>query len=394
MSLSIRLNHACLLPALFLAATALAQNAGETFLQKSKFENRAALLISNDKLELTVMAEGGAFARLLRRGDPQKLSPLWDPARAAREEGKEGRFGASLGHFVCVDGFGSPSREERAAGLPGHGEAHVQPWELRLSEKKDGVATLELVARLPLVHEVFTRTIRMVDGESVIYVRSGLESLLAFDRPVCWTEHATIGAPFLQPGVTVVDLPAKRATTRPFPAGARKGRRLASGKEFTWPNAPTADGGHVDLRAAPAQLGYSDIATVLLDSAREHVFVTALNKDKHLVFGYLFRASDYPWLQDWENYTTAVAMARGLEFSTQPFGQSRRLTVDLHSLLGAPTYRWLPAKSKIETRFLMFYTETPEGFRKVDDVKLEGGKLTIVDRAAGEQVVLAASLGL
>jgi hypothetical protein len=385
-------SHQAIVFGLLLAAPVVAQDA---FLKKDAFENRPALLISNGKLELTVMVEGGAFARLLRLDDPGKLSPLWDPARAAREEGKESTFGASLGHFVCVDGFGSPSPEERAAGFPGHGEAHIRPWEIQLSEKKDGVATLTLAVDLPLAHETFTRTIRVVDGENVIWVRSELESRLAFDRPVSWTEHATIGAPFLEREVTVVDLPAKRATTRPYVPDARGGgRRLASGQEFDWPNAPARDGGRTDLRTAPRQLGTSDIATVLLDGEREHVFVTALHPGKRLVFGYLFKPSDYPWLQIWENHRTAAGMARGLEFGTQPFGQSRRLTVDLHTLLGAPAYRWLPAKSKIETRFLMFYAETPPGFSKVDDVRLEDGKIVISDHAAGKQVVLPASRGL
>jgi hypothetical protein len=42
----------------------------------------------------------------------------------------------------------------------------------------------------------------------------------------------------------------------------------------------------------------------------------------------------------------------------------------------------------------MFYTRTPDGFSKVDEVSLENGTLTIADRAAGKQIVLAASRGL
>ncbi|MBI3471474.1 MAG: hypothetical protein HY013_08965, partial [Candidatus Solibacter usitatus] len=51
-------------------------------------------------------------------------------------------------------------------------------------------------------------------------------------------------------------------------------------------------------------------------------------------------------------------------------------------------------KSKIESRFLVFYTRVPEGFRKVDDVRLEGSALVVEDRKARKQVKLAASLGL
>jgi hypothetical protein len=63
-------------------------------------------------------------------------------------------------------------------------------------------------------------------------------------------------------------------------------------------------------------------------------------------------------------------------------------------MFDAPTYRWLPAKSKIETKFLLFYARTPEGMKKIDDARLEGGHILIEDRKAGKQMSLTASLPL
>ena len=83
-----------------------------------------------------------------------------------------------------------------------------------------------------------------------------------------------------------------------------------------------------------------------------------------------------------------------MEFSTQPFDVSHRETVEMNPLFGTPTFKWLPAKAKIQSHFLMFYTAIPDGFTHVDDVKLSGGKLTIEDRSAGKQVVLNSSQGL
>src|SRR5439155_7024772 len=147
------------------------------------------------------------------------------------------------------DGFGPVSREELAAGLSRHGEAHLQVFEQRVAAKEGKSAVLTMAATLPIVQEIFTRTYRMVDGESVIYVESQLENLLGFDRPVNWAEHATIGSPFLESGVTVVDISGSRSQTRPVPEANT--RRLDGGKDFTWPMAPALDGKTVDLRAAP-----------------------------------------------------------------------------------------------------------------------------------------------
>jgi hypothetical protein len=42
----------------------------------------------------------------------------------------------------------------------------------------------------------------------------------------------------------------------------------------------------------------------------------------------------------------------------------------------------------------MFYTPVPEGFLKVDDVQLTGGKLVIEDRGNKKTIALAASRAL
>lgn len=364
-------------------------------LKETTYEGRPAVTLSNDKLELTILTVGGAMAHLTLHDDPQKLSPFWNPIRMAREAGQKPSTGFSIGHFVCVDGFGPASGEERAAGMPGHGEAHTLPWQKQASGKTGATQSVTFQVRLPLVQESLTRTWRLVDGENVVYVENQLENLMAFDRPICWAEHATIGAPFLEPVKTVVDMSAQRCKTRQHPPQSRPLlTRLAPFQDFNWPMAPGVVGQVRDLRAAPMHPASIDHTTCLMDSSPKLAFVTALHLDKRLLLGYLFRREEFPWLQNWENYPPNLKMARGLEFSTQPFDVPRREAIDMRSLFDAPVYRWLPAKSSIESRFLFFYTRAPEGFRKVDDVKLEQGRLTIEDRTAGKRITLAASLEL
>src|SRR5689334_5279578 len=103
---------------------------------KSTFEGHPALAMANDKLAVTVLVQGGAMAELTLADDPEKLSPLWNPARMARERGRNLPFNPGTGHFICVDGFGPVSPEEQAAGLPGHGEAHLQKMEVRSSTRE------------------------------------------------------------------------------------------------------------------------------------------------------------------------------------------------------------------------------------------------------------------
>ena len=379
---------------LLLAAAAYGQKSEPP---KTTFEEQPAYLLSNGALELTVLSKGSTFASVVLADDPEKLSPLWNPMRMAREVGEKNIFDSALGHFICVDGFGPVSPEEEAAGLPGHGEAHEAAFEVKFYGKEARNTTLTLETRLPITQERFARTVRMVEGEDVIYVQSELESLLGFDRPVFWAEHATIGSPFLEPGVTVVDMSARRAQTRPYTVSEKEvglPHRLPSGKDFTWPEAPGMHARKIDVRAAPAEPNSGDHTTCLMDASRKLVFVTALHPGKRLMLGYLFKPQEYPWTQNWEYYPKTKKLARGMEFSTQPYDVPRREVVQLNSMFGAPVYRWLPAKTKIESRFLMFYAHTPEGFTRVDDVRFENGKITIEDHKTHKQVTLTASLPL
>jgi hypothetical protein len=340
-------------------------------------DGKPVLMLSNDKLTLSVRVEGGAMVRLVLKDDPAGVNALH----------------AELGHFVCVDGFGPVSQEERAAGLPGHGEAHRVTWQKVASARSSGsTTTVSFSATLPLVQEIFRRTIHIVDGENVVYVESELESLLGFDRPINWGEHATIGAPFLEPGKTVVEMSATRAMTRSHESQSETpSHRLASFSAFTWPMAPGLNGESIDVRPTPTQMPIGDHTTSLMDPARHLVFVTAFNPSRHLLLGYVFRREEYPWTQLWESYPETGRIARGLEFATQPFDLPRREVIQANSLFDTPTYRWLPAKSRIGSAFLMFYTRTPDGFRKVDDVVLDRGRLTVEDRSSAIKVVLAAS---
>jgi hypothetical protein len=353
----------------------------QELIDRSMVDGRPVVTIANDKLSLALRAVGGAMVRLLMKDDARQLNPF------------EG-----LGHFVCVDGFGPVSKEEEAAGLPGHGEAHRVAWDLMSLGKENGTLTVQFSAALPLVHENFRRTLRMVDGESVIYIESELESLLGFDRPINWGEHATISGAFLEQGKTVTDMSATRAMTRSYESEAvdpPDHHNLADFKEFKWPMAPTVAGTLVDMRISPTVTPVMDQTTSLMDPSRRLAYVTALHPERQAVLGYVFRREEYPWIQIWDSYPGGGRRSyRGMEFAVQPFDLTRREVIQTNSMFDTPTYRWLPAQSTITSSFIMFYTRVPDGFTRVDDVRLESGRLTIQDRQSGKNIVLNASRGL
>jgi hypothetical protein len=70
---------------------------------------------------------------------------------------------------------------------------------------------------------------------------------------------------------------------------------------------------------------------------------------------------------------------RDVEFSTTPFAIPRRQTIEQGPLFGAPTYRWLPAKSKAQVRFLILLVEVPEAFRGVARVSVGRRRIDVVE---------------
>ena len=157
--------------------------------------------------------------------------------------------------------------------------------------------------------------------------------------------------------------------------------------------APTVDGQPFDVRTAPMKPNTRphDVVGRSVETAR--VRHRASSRET-LLIGWVFRREEFPWVQTWLSNPGPNRMTRGLEFSTQPFDLPRADVLKNGPLFDSPVFRILPAKSTITSSFLMFYTAVPDGFLKVDDVQLTGGKLVIEDRANKKTVTLAASRSL
>ena len=324
------------------------------------FRNRRARSIENADLRVTVLEGGGHIAEVLDK--TSGVSPLWVPpwpsiepsAYRAEDDRVHGASAESpllagiMGHNLCLDIFGGPSAEEHAAGLHPHGEASVATYEL------DGNGTtLRAAAMLNEARLRVERRIELV-GRTVRFLES-VENLSATDRPVGWTEHVTLGPPFLEPGVTQFRASATRSKV--FESVFGTADYLIPAAEFTWPHAPGHDG-LVDLRVYTSRPRSSAFTTHLMDPARSTAFFVAFSPRTRLAFGYLWRQSDFPWMGIWEENRSrphlpwsGETVTRGMEFGVSPFPESRRQMIDRGSLFNVPTYRWIPARSTVAVEY-------------------------------------------
>jgi hypothetical protein len=324
------------------------------------FNRRRAVTIENADIAVVVLEGGGHIAAVVDKASG--VNPLWVPPwpsiepsafgaadRAVYGSGSDGRLLAGImGHNLCLDIFGGPSPEEEAAGLTAHGEASVTTYEIEASGPR-----LTARAELPIARIRIAREIELRDRS--VRVRETVENLAGTDRPIGWTQHVTLGPPFLERGSTEFRASATESCVIDGQFGT--GDYLKPGARFEWPHAPAAGGGTVDLRVYTASPSSSAYTAHLMRSEGQAFFV-AFSPRLRLAFGYVWKPADFPWMGIWEENHSRTqppwngrTLTRGMEFGVSPFPESRREMVDRGQLFGVPSYRWLPARTVLEAEY-------------------------------------------
>jgi hypothetical protein len=328
---------------------------------EAKYNGRRAVTIENSDLHVIVLPGGGHIASILHKRTG--VNPLWTPPWTSVDPvtfdaTKHPEFGAGcdarllagiMGHNLCLDIFGGPSAEEEAAGVTPHGEGSVVAFDIT-----EAGGELIMKAEMLLAQIRFERRLEL--HGTAIRIRESAESLAAFDRPIGWTQHATLGPPFLENGKT--QFRASAAQSMVFEDEFGTDAYLKPGAEFEWPLAPAKDGSFMDLRVmniSPVSSGYTAHA---MDEASENAFFTAWSPSTKVAFGYTWKRADFPWLGIWEENHSRTGtpwngktLTRGMEFGASPFPESRRAAVERGRLFGAPTFRWLPARATLRVEY-------------------------------------------
>jgi hypothetical protein len=354
---------------------------------------------------VSVLEGGGHICELILHS-VGAVNPLWsptwktiDPARYAprkhlRTYGPppEGKLLAGIaGHSISFDYFGPPSPEEIAAGHTTHGEAPVVNWHRRV-KRGSPAASLVYAADLPQAQMRLQRAIALDREAPIIYVEETAINLTTFDRPISWNHHITFGPPFLEPGITLFDIPATRSKVCPATFSTKMSLRPDA--EFRWPNAPQKRGGFLDLRTSEKGR-YGHYTAHLLDPRLKTVFIAVCNPKLRLLVLYLFDRNDFPWVGNWEeSYNRLHApwkgreFCRGFEFSTTPFPAPRRATVTKGLLFGEPTYKWLPARATSRSKYLICMFQVPQDFQGVDAIQMRRGSLLVQEKTKGRSLHL------
>jgi hypothetical protein len=332
------------------------------------YHDRCALQLENDTLRLSVLVEGGHLAELLHK--PTAVNPLWTPPWPSLEPSsyqpsKHPQYGLNaesrllaglMGHNLCMDIFGGPSEDEAAAGLTVHGEASVVPYDISVTN-----GSLTQRATFPQAQLRFAREISF-GGEAVVRIKEEVENLSATDRPIAWTQHVTLGAPFVEPGVTRFETSATKSRVFETDFTGGKGY-MQVGADFDWPYVPTLNGGKADMRVFPNLPVSGAFSTHLMNPKREEAFFLAWSPKSKVLIGYAWKQTDFPWLGIWEENRSRTSLpwngqtiTRGMEFGVSPMPETRRQMIERGKLFGVPGYRWIGARQTLRVSYRAFVT--------------------------------------
>jgi len=325
------------------------------------FHDRQATSVENHALRVTVLHEGGHIAEILDKRTG--INPLWlppwpsiepsacDPARRPEYGGgpDASLLAGIMGHNLCLDIFGGPSADEAAAGLPAHGEVSTTRFTVHAHEDR-----IAMYAVLPAAQLRVER--RLILADRTVHVYEGVENLSATDRPIGWTEHVTIGPPFLEPGAT--EFRASATRSRVFEGRFGADDTLVAGADFDWPFAPLRSGSTHDLRLYSNARRSSGYTAHLMDPSRDQAFFVAFSPGAGLAFGYAWRRADFPWMGIWdENHSRTAApwngrtLTRGLEFGVSPMPETRRQMIERGRLFDTPAFKWIPARQRMDVEY-------------------------------------------
>jgi len=336
------------------------------------------LILEGEESQVVVDLAGGSIAAF--RIGQNGLNPLtWDSLPADESATSETQLKPrSMGHFLCLDRWGPATEAELAHGMGWHGEASRVLWSVVSQPKKAGDwIESEMGAELPLAGLSVSRSLRLNDSESVFVASESVRNERHLGRIYNIVQHPTIGPPFLDEGV-IVDCNGTRGFMQESPLPDPEHPEVA------WPTALNKAGVEIDMRRlsdddSPAVVSY------IVEG--EYGWITASSPSKGLLIGYLWKASEYPWIDMWRNVRDGKPHARGLEFGTTGLHQPGPVLVEKGKIFDRKLFRFIDADETQTFSYACFLAEIPGDFSGVDELEYDGMGITMRERGAKGRVV-------
>jgi hypothetical protein len=358
-----------------MAAIANGQSTGHEYLSTN-----GLLRLKGETTTAVFSTSGGGFIdfRTTRRPD---INPLnWDSEVNASELKSRPR-----GHFLCLDRWGAPSNAEQSSGMPFHGEAAHVRWNVVKVDSNGDSVQAKMACELPIAGLAAERSIHFPINSSVCVVTETVNNTGRLGRIYNMVQHPSIAPPFLD-DTTIVDSNATFGFSQadPLPEHSSNASR--------WPMMKFA-GEETNLRhfQSGGKDG-SDVSSFVFADDTKIAWVTACNPTSGLMLGYLWRTSDFPWLNIWRYRQQGKVVARGLEFGTTGYHQPYATLVKQHQILGRKLFEYIDVGQTQERSYVAFVAEIPVGYAGVKSIEHQDGLIQITESQSDKPQIIKLKL--
>jgi hypothetical protein len=337
---------------------------------QTSIDNRPSLVLETKSAKLVVDLGGGSIRDFHLAG--HRLNPLtWD----SKGDPASPR---PMGHFVCLDRWGQPSAAELRNGMPFHGEASRVVWKVATQPAMKGDKLFaEMTASLPMAGLEVTRRIRLSSDSPFFVVTERVTNGNKLGRIYNMVQHPSIAPPFLDEK-TLVDANARTGLMQSSPMPNPEQPKVE------WPQALNK-GQPVDLRQLTSDPDPNVVSYTIDD---EHGWVTASSISGGLLIGYIWKTSEYPWLNIWRDVQNGRPAARGLEFGTTGLHQPFPVLVKKGKIFDRSLYTYLDAGQTEARSYACFLFRIPQDYKGVARVTYANGRLQLDERSDGRVLTM------
>ncbi|MEP6926067.1 MAG: hypothetical protein ABI834_00455 [Ginsengibacter sp.] len=326
-------------------------------------EDHSLVKLENNKSVVTIDLYGGAITNFkFKYIDVNPLSFAFSKEQMPVNN-KEGA--PYKGHFLCVGRWGEPSAGEINAGLPNHGQFANILWNVEVNKEQN---ILKMNATASLEGLSIERKIILDKENSVYAVKEVVQNINPLGRLYNMVQHPTLAAPFLNE-TTIIDCNASSGFDQAF-------YKEVDSNTIQWPNAKDDKQNVIDLKKSITP--YNTVFSFIVKKDCEYGWVTAFSPKHNLLFGYIWKRSDYPWIHLWQHYTNGVISYRGIEFGTagihQPFNEILNTST---ILFGEKTFAFIDAGEPVSKNYFSFINNTDHDFKGVANIKIVNDQIQI-----------------
>jgi hypothetical protein len=365
-----------------------------------KIKSQPSWVIGNKSVRLAVTRRGGHMAPVTFYRDTRRpVRPYYvSPWQGEGLSIDEPVLRPLRGDFFCLP-FGGNVRAYRGEQHVCHGETATGRWKLAGAGRGEGVTWIALKMKTKVRLGEVTKTLSLVRGQNVVYVRHVLEG---FSGAMPLGHHATLAMPEQEGAVRVATSGIKFGMTCPVlfsdPA-AGEYQSLAIGERFTrltevpllWKDPPAAD-----LTAFPARRGFCDLLAVF-NKPGKRAWTTAVNSAERWMWFSLKDPAVLPatamWISNhgrhgapWNGRNVCLGLEDVCGYFAEGLGASAR--ANLLTNAGVPTTVRLSRRQPTAVNYIEGVVKVPRGFERVAAARFSPGRVSF-ESTTGKSVTAA-----